>query len=385
MTLSAVDMRGRLWVKYVLNRALSWTTRVEFNIKWGDEDHGGGIGTDGTDFLRWKHTYVDWTTEPMDGLDLNFRIGLQDVSVARGYLFDDDFAGLKLWYQGDNFILPLVWMKAHEGYSIAGDDLDADDALEAKDEFDVDFIGLNPKFFFDDFTVNPFVFYLMSDDAHYWDATTGNTELSVAYLGLDLDYAPDWGHLWLDGIYSFGTADTIVEDIDFDIASFLVGGGVELFLDDFGVHGQAFYASGDDDLEDEDMTAFIVPQGQFYTWSEIMGEGVFDSYGASNGSPGTALTNIWAANLGASFQATDTLKLTGDLWYAELVEENELIEDKELGTEANLALDWAVNPDMNLTLVGAYLFAGDATTMGAEEEADPWEVGLQLSFRFTTE
>ena len=38
--------------------------------------------------------------------------------------------------------------------------------------------------------------------------------------------------------------------------------------------------------------------------------------------------------------------------------------------------------NLNLDLVGAYLFAGDATTMNADDDANPYEVGARLSLSF---
>lgn len=375
---SAVDARGRLWTRFLINDEMSWYNRVEFNVTWGDEDNGGGIGTDGTDYLRWKNSYVDLEQE-IGGADIQFRIGLQDYGIAQGFLFDDDFAGLKVAYAGDNITVPFIWMKAFEGGTVAGDD------DNEREDYDVDFVGLAPVLAVDDAHIRPFVFYLTSDNASEWDAATGNKAVDVFYAGLDIWYTPDWGSLWAVGIFESGTAESILDDdTEYDVSGFLVAAGGEFVADmGLGVHAEAFYASGDDDLSDDDVPAFFVPQGQSHIWSEIMGNGVFDANGHSNGSPGDVITNIWAVNGGLSYQFTDDLKVTGDVWYAQLAETNEVREDDDLGTEVDLRIDYMLNEDLQLTLIGAYLFAGDATTMGAEEEADPWELGMQLSFRFS--
>ena len=87
-----------------------------------------------------------------------------------------------------------------------------------------------------------------------------------------------------------------------------------------------------------------------------------------------------AANLGASFKAADKLTLGADLWYAQLVEDN-AAGDNDLGTEVDLSADYELIEGLNLRVVGAYLFAGDATYKGAND-ANPWELGAQLSLSF---
>jgi hypothetical protein len=44
-------------------------------------------------------------------------------------------------------------------------------------------------------------------------------------------------------------------------------------------------------------------------------------------------------------------------------------------------MTYALMKNLNLDLVGAYLFAGDATYSG-KGESNPYEIGAQLSFSF---
>ena len=122
--------------------------------------------------------------------------------------------------------------------------------------------------------------------------------------------------------------------------------------------------------------AFFVPAGQSYYWAEIMGMGVFDDK-ASAGSPGDAISNIIAFNVGVDFPM-DKLTLSLDLWYAELAEDN-AAGDTELGTEIDVAASYQLLEDLSLKVVAAYLSAGDATGGGDE---DPVEVGAKLSLKF---
>ena len=95
------------------------------------------------------------------------------------------------------------------------------------------------------------------------------------------------------------------------------------------------------------------------------------------------ISNIWAVNIGASLKPVEKLKLTGDLWYASLVEDDPVTDEKTLGFEIDLAADYQLVEGLNLRLVGAYLFADDATaTTAAGNEDDPYEIGAQLSLSF---
>jgi predicted porin len=87
-----------------------------------------------------------------------------------------------------------------------------------------------------------------------------------------------------------------------------------------------------------------------------------------------------AANIGVGFKATDKLKFAVDLWYAKLAEENAKGDDV-LGTEVNVRMTYQLMKNLNLDVVGAYLFAGDATYKGTGD-SNPYELVTQLSFRF---
>lgn len=112
----------------------------------------GDVGADGVG-VEVKNMYVDFT--PTLFPDINFKVGVQGLMQSRGFFFFDDFAGLVATYQGDNFTLPFVWMKAYEGTMALNTDSNSKD---------VDIYGLNPTFAINDLQLNPFVFWLTSDN-----------------------------------------------------------------------------------------------------------------------------------------------------------------------------------------------------------------------------
>ena len=378
LDMSKVDARGRLWAKHLINDTTSWTNRIEFNVIWGDEEHGGGIATDGTDYIRFKHSYVDLDTTVVQ-TDLHWRIGLQGFEAAKGMLFDDDFAGMIISHEGNSSTHKFVWMKVFEGATLSGE------YEEDLEDLDVDFLGLSSTFnFLDDaLTLNTNVFYMVSEDGREWSATTGNEDINVYFLGVDFTYNLSQGNIWGVFLYEGGSADAVYSDVEYDMSAYIAAFGGQIDFDPVSLHGEVFYASGDDDLADTDSTAFYVPRGQSYYWSEIMGLGVFD-YTGSNGSCSDTLSNMIAFNLGLDYEVSEDLILKADVWYAEHADTNSAVTESVLGTEVNLRADYMVNEDMKVTIVGAYLFADDATTFNAEDESDIYEIGMQVSFKFST-
>jgi hypothetical protein len=79
----------------------------------------------------------------------------------------------------------------------------------------------------------------------------------------------------------------------------------------------------------------------------------------------------------------EKLKLTGDLYYAAHPEDDLVTDEKTLGVEVDLVATYQLLEGLSLDLVGAYLFADDATALtdGGNDE-DPWEVGTRLSLSF---
>ena len=383
---TGVDTRTRLYYTAIFNENLKFENRFEFNVTWGD-NNGGDIGADGTAIFRIKHSYINANTGPV-----NWKVGIQGWQMARGFLFDDDASGIAANYKGETFEIPLYWIHAFEGDSTITDENDQD----------ADYYGLFPKFSIGDmFKINPYFLYIYSSDASGWDrlvrpdaSLPGNIDSYKSwYLGLDADADFGPASAWMTFIYNGGSIDRVVGQ-SLDNGGWLgaLGGAFDLGM--FDIHGQGFYATGDDDPRDDNQDAFFVPQGQSYYWSEIMGYGIFDNQ-ASNNSPADQISNIWAVNLGATVKPMDKLKVRFDAWYAALVEDVYVRNgdtsrfdlpgynaESSLGTELDLVVTYEVVENLNLDLVGAYLFAGKATTADSPDDANPWELGARLSLSF---
>jgi len=340
-----IDNRTRLYYTAKFSDDFKFVNKFEFNTNWGD-DNGGDIGADGTSILRIKNSYADFNLG-----NVNTKVGIMGGSLARSFMFDADYSGIKVTMDFGNVSIPLMWARVNGEYTSA----------VAQDE-DIFSATANIKVG-DGAKISPYIVY---------HGANNDSDLSSFYLGIDADMNFGAGSAWGTFIYQGGTAAN-----DDDNAGYLaaLGGSVSI------VHGRFFYASGDDSPLDGDNDAFQPVPGASYYWAEIMGYGTFDA-GRSAGSPGDFITDIYAFNVGVKVKPVDAWTLSADLWYASLAEENALGND-ELGTEVDVKATYKVMDNLNLDLVAAYLFAGDATAeAGMVNEEDPVEIGARLSLSF---
>jgi hypothetical protein len=373
-----IDTRTRLYYTAKFSDNFKFVNKFEMDAVWGDAAATGygDIGADGVK-VEVKNSYVDFTID-----SVNAKIGVQTYGLARGFLFSDDVAGAVVTYKGDGVSVPFAWLKAYEGSD--GKTADSNDG-------DVDYYTIAPKFSIDKVTVNPYVMWATSDDYSAWQ-TSGTTrldypeaadvdfeEFDLYYLGLDANANLGAASVWFTGIYEMGTVGEPDGPGEIDLAAYLVALGGSTKVGAASVHGQVFYATGQDP-DDNDATQFWVPKGSCYYWSEIMGLGIFDAQD-SNASCDDNISNIVAFNIGATVKPMDKVSVTLDLWNAALVEDDANGENS-LGTEVDLKVSYALLENLKLEAVAAYLFAGDATTGKATNDANPYELGTRLSFSF---
>ncbi len=327
--LTQVDTRTRLYYTAKFSDNLKFVNKFEFDNVWG-KGPGGDLGADGV-ILEIKNSYIDFNLS-----SLNFKIGTQGgTKIARGFLFVDDFSGLKLTYKGGAFSLPIVWIKPYEG----GEGKDAND-------FDVDYYAISPSFEVGNFSINPYLMMVKSADISGFLDDQTSEAASINYIGVDLDAPIGPASLWLTAISESGSIDQVAGD-SVDISATLFALGASMPLGPASLHAELFTATGDDADTTDEREDFWVPGGDSYYWAEIMGYGTFDVQ-VSAGSPANHISNIMAFNIGASFKPMDKMKISADLWKASLNEEDAAGED-ELGTEIDLKLTykfWIISPWM---------------------------------------
>jgi len=343
------DNRTRLYYTAKFNDNFKFVNKFEFNSNWGDTV-GGDIGADGNTFVV-KNSYADFTL----GM-VNTKVGIMGAVISRGFIMDNDFSGAVVTGDFGAVKVPVVYVSG------AQDDVNNDTyvidstgatVLSSGATTDTHVLSVMPKIAINDnISVTPHVTYL----------TETKVETDLYWLGVDVDAKFDAVSAWGTFIYEGG------QIADVDKNAWLVAAGADAGI----VHGQAFYASGDDDGTGEQTFTAASPS---YYWSEIMGLGVFDNTASAN-APGDAISNVWAANVGVTVKPVDKLTVNFDVWYAALAEDNAAGDD-ELGLEFDGKLTYALMDNLNADVVFAYLVAGDAT--GPE---DVMEGGVRLSLSF---
>jgi len=358
------DTRTRLYYTAIINDNLKLVNKFEMDAVWGVGGVSyGDIGADGI-AVEVKNSYIDFNLA-----GAKFIMGVQPGVIQRGFIFDDDFSGAAVVAGG----FTGVYCKNVENDDGSGDD---QTTYHAKYKIGLDGLSITP-------TVT------------YGDLPMGDY---VILLGVDVDGSAGGLSYWGTFIYEDGDLESASEealeallgvpvDVDSaDVSAWLIAGGASLALNDaLDIHGEAFYATGNDlddyiDGNDVNIDAFTAGAGQSYYWAEIMGYGLIDNQW-SNGSCGNAISNIIAANLGVGYKVSDKLSLGADLWYAKLAEDDVNDEDY-LGTEVDLSATYIIVDGLKLDVVAAYLFAGDATTGNSDDDADPIELGAQFSVSF---
>jgi hypothetical protein len=285
----------------------------------------------------------------------------------------------------DNFVLAGSWLKVYEGGTGSGNNEDIDAYTLTGAFWFSENISIKPSFSYAKSSEVPTLYGTIllnsAGGAGASRALAPFGDANIYTYGFDFDASFDAFSVWATAYMQSGDAETATGDVDFKGWLAAVGGNVALGPVD--LHGEFFYSPGDDDALDSDIDNIWSPSGSYY-WSEIMGYGTFDR-ALPNGSPGDKIFNIWAVNLGTTFKPMDKLKVDVDLWYAEREEDLVFapgVSEGELGTELDVKVRYQLVEGLNLDLIGAYLWAGDAVSVDGNNDEDPYEFGAQLSLSF---
>lgn len=377
-SISLVDTRTRLKYTAVLNDDLKFFFQNEFDSDWGGGNYGR-LAADGQDH-QVKNIYIDFNLG-----DFNFVVGTQGFQWARsGFLFDDDATGIKAIWRGNKNLIPaLYWLRYNEG--------DNSTAVDNKNGQDSDLYTALVNIKADKMQIVPyFTYWYASDGANATPVGsdliaaptpgTAGEKLAVYYAGLDFNMKLDPVDIMFTGIYQGGDVDDTL-----DVSAYLLDVAAKAKLGGFGVHGEVMYATGDDNT-DNTVDAFVPPPGASYTWSEGYAKGAIDDQpfrsplaGGPFGSK--EISDLLAVNLGTSFNLTKTWNAKFDYWWINLAEDN-AAGDKDIGNEVSLTFKGKLVQNLDVLLVGAYMFAGDAFNKGVANDKDPFELAAQLSISF---
>lgn len=393
-----IDTRTRLFYTAEFSEKLKFVNKFEMNAVWGGAGTYGQLGADGAN-VKIKNSYVDFKLS-----DHDFRVGVQDFTVARGYLLDDDAAGFKAIFKAtDNIYIPLMYSKIYEGGYGKFNNKSADD-------YDLNAWMIYPTIFLSKgTTLKPHITYWHSEDLTKATAAgaisniplTGATKLNLYTGGLEFDSKFDAFTVGATGIFQLGSIDTPValygrDSVDFKGYLFDAFGAMEIGPATLRIKG--IYSSGNDkdSIKNGNYDAFLNPGGYgigaSYYWAEIMGWGVFDDFAIAtaddpNGLYPDKISNRIIGNLGTTFKVLPNLEVAADLWYARTAQDVQLADKtygNKLGTEFDLVVTYGITEDLKLDLIGAYLWADDVVNKAiyTTNAANPYEFGAQMSLSF---
>jgi hypothetical protein len=403
-----VDTRTRLYYTAKINDNLKFVNKFEMDATWGGGGSRNGrstatfvdgagqtntivtsgnnrgygeVGADGAN-IEIKNSYVDFNLGPV-----NMTVGVQPYALFREFYISDDASGIiARWKVLDNVVLAGSWLKNFEGGAGTGNNED------------IDAYTLSSGIWFsENISIKPSISYARSSELNTVAGTgllanvagTANAvapwgEVELFTYGFDFDASFDNFGIWATLIGQSGDVEQNTAGIsDLDISTWLAAIGGSVGFGMFDVHGQFFYTPGDDDATDSDIETFFCPNGSYY-WSEIMGFGILDNNNPTN-TPGDKIQNVWAVNVGSTIKPMDKLKIAVDLWYAELDEDIVFapgVSEGDLGTELDVVVTYQLVEGLNLDLIGAYLWAGDAVSADGDNDENPYELGARLSLSF---
>jgi hypothetical protein len=425
---TTIDTRTRLYYTAKFSDNLKFVNKFEFNANWGQNGTYGQLGADSNatgnsvNYFRLKNSYVDFKLS-----DQEFRVGVQDFLLARGYLMNDDASGVKAIFKvNDAIYLPLIYMKLNENGSdtgkltspITGDTLNAN-------RFDLDAYVFYPSIYLNkDNVFRPHIATLQSENFTLATAKNQNlnplegTKLNLWTAGLEYDGKYDIYSFGATGVFEFGNLSNPAvykwKNDNLNFGGYLVDASGAVDIGPANVHLKGIYSSGDKtqsdgrgtanvpyDLNSKNYNMFLAPgtnviNGASYYWAEILGAGIFDNQTPA-GTSGDKIMNMVIANLGSTYQLLPDLKFAADLYYAQLAEDRNMSVkpgvtnwQSSLGTEADLVITYTLVDNLKLDLVGAYLWSGDVinkalvnpTTGQYYNSANPYEFGTQLSLAF---
>ncbi len=157
--------RIRLQVDAVASEALSGTVFFEIGTQyWGDAEFGGALGADGTNQIKVKNAYIDWT---VPSTDLQFRMGLQALAMPNAAggsaILDGDVAAVVANYKfNDNVSLTGLWMRPVNDNFDGWDSTDGTKTNFERNYLDnIDLFAVSLPLTFDGVEVTPWAMYGM--------------------------------------------------------------------------------------------------------------------------------------------------------------------------------------------------------------------------------
>ncbi len=407
--------RMRMYFTAIASENLKAVSKVEVDSIWGD-GRIGSVSVDGGSDGRadagnpsansgWeiKNAYIDFN---IPDTALNFKAGLVGAKLGKsGIVFADDTPAIIAGYTYDPMSFTLMYSRLNDNATGIGEANTAATANNAADDWDL--WGFDFTYSQEAWSANLDIGYIRSGSVAGADPSHKSFDLWI--IGLDGDYKADVWSAYLTFAINFGTNETtysldpdgVARPGEEDFKGWMVTAGGDFNLSDMITLGGDFYwATGDDNPNDDDNDTFTTPGiigRPSYYMDDIVFPGWFDdesstvatfpgggaflnnatSTGMTRSNAGYTMTNIWAIGLHADIKPLEQTLIQPGVAYMQFVEDvysqlddltDPLKKDSDLGFSAYVRLNQGITDGLVLKATFGYLFAGDAYSVVSDED-----------------
>jgi len=373
--------------------------------KTGEADYSGD---DIKMEVRWG--YFDFQL-PFAEQKSRVRIGLQPFKVNK-FKWSETAAGVSLYGSAGCVDYQLAWMRGYEVYNRTkdADDFENDqDALFARmnlkpgDGLDLGLFGLYEWNGVDkykaggDYALDPI----------NWEVKNlpKDIDFSITTLGIDGGWkSGDFFAKW-DLMYQTGSMDNVEYDgnpvDDYDLDAYFLHADLGMKMGKSTLTYTFWYASGDDNPNDDDFEAFISTDVDIMD-GIIIFEGGFADDDYFTERPYLADKGFIMNKLAYDYQATEKLKLGAAALYmmtAEDIEYTDMngaaVKEDEIGIEIDVYFKYKLFKNVEWAVNAGYLFSGDAMDYAefdsdqpgvnikdGDADEDIWRADMRIRYKF---
>ena len=407
-----VTQRFRMYFNMIASENLKLVYKNEIDFEWGDQgsgatrNSGGGAGGDAVN-LETKNVYLEFM---VPDTPVKATLGLQDVTIHRGWWTSADLAGIRFDMNFDPVSITTYWM------GLAG--LEADDQTasgtvsnDASDDWWT--VAASGAYKAENMDARlSFAYERRPNDTDTNPSAPETPESDDLFMAMgEFGMSFDMVSFTVLAAKNFGEVKSDRNAQDEDYSGYMFKGDVSIALDMATIRLMGLYASGDDE-EGVDTTGdgvkdtvvrgeddFQNLRGVTAVTAEIISDGYSYDRNANLTQIGGANSpsNMWLVNAGVDLKPTDTTTIKFDVYYIGMVEDRTIggDDEDEIGIEIDARLTQKIYDNLSLTVLGCYLFAEDgygvydtdAGTAGIQpgnggSGDDAFQVGLGVDFKF---
>ena len=367
------EIKYRLWTEAATNNSkVKGVYAVEIGgLRFGQQNKAGtSFSGDGINIeTRWAYTALQLPNSD----DAFVKIGLQPYKL-NSFLWNETAMGIVYKQSLANSNIELGWIRGVEYFNDdPGEDQDSLDALSGRWNFKP-FAGTDFGLFALLQHSNPGGGAPGAVDAGKYEVKKlGAVDLDIYTIGIDGslksgNFFANWDAMYQTG--SIDNADFLglngSASGDFDLSAYLLHGDIGINIGATKVTFTSWYASGDDNEDDNDFNAFMA------TDVDRADSVVFFEGGYADDSNGTERPYIldkgmFLNKIAVDHKVNDAVKVGAAALYVMTAEDIEYIDDNgnkqannDLGFEFDAYVSYKIYDNVELALNGGYLVSGDA-------------------------